>query len=70
MGNVVEMREGNEAESMVKAYEKDRRRSSYDLDMRPVTADDEDDDFALEEETDIDGEDDDDLRYRESRDFK
>ena len=65
----IEMREGdNEGESMVKAYEKDRRRRSYDVDMRPVVDDDEDD-FALE--GDEEGEDEDDeFRYRESRDFK
>ena len=69
-GHVVEMREGNsEGESMVKAYEKDRRRRrSYDVDMRPVD-DDDDDDFALEGDEEGEGEDDE-IRYRESRDFK
>ena len=57
-----EMRQDNEAESMVKAYEKDRRRRSYDVDMRPL---DDEDDFALEEEDE-----DDEFRYRESRDSK
>ena len=66
-GHVVGMREGNEGESMVKAYEKDRRRRSYDVDMRPL---DDEDDFALEgdEEEEEDG--DDEFRYRESRDSK
>ena len=64
----IEMREGNnEGESMVKAYEKDRRRRSYDVDMRPVVDDDDEDDFALEGTED---DEDDEFRYRESRDFK
>lgn len=42
-----EMREGNEGESMVRAYEQQqRRRQSYDTSMRPV----DEDDFALEDE--------------------
>ena len=49
-----EMRQGNEGENLVKAYEQQERRS-YDTDMRPL----EEDDFALDE----DEEDDDDFRY-------
>ena len=56
----MEMREGTEHESMVKAYEQERRRS-YDADMRSV----DEDDFALEDEDE-----DDEFRYRESRDLK
>lgn len=45
-----EMRQGNEGESMVKAYEQQRHRRSYDTDMRPL----DEDDFALEEDDDDD----------------
>ena len=67
-----EMREGNEGESMVRAYEKDRRRRSYDVDMRPV---DDEDDFSLggdeeeERDGDEDEDEDDEFRYRESTDL-
>ena len=64
----MEMRERTaEGESMVKAYEQDRRRRSYDVDMRPV---DDEDDFALEEEEEEEEDQDDEFRYRESKDFK
>ena len=46
-----EMREGNESEGMVKAYEQ-QQRQSYDADMRPL--DEEDFVLADEEEEDDD----------------
>lgn len=62
----IEMRQGTEHESMVRAYEQERRRS-YDADMRVM----DEDDFALEDEEGDDGGDDDDdgefHRYREGR---
>ena len=64
----IEMREGTEGESMVKAYEQDRRRRrSSDVDTRPVS---DEDDFALGEGEEDDEDQDDEFRYRESRDFK
>lgn len=49
-----EMRQGNERESMVKAYEQQQQRRSYDTDMRPIN----EDDFALQ-----DDEEDEDFQY-------
>ena len=58
-----EMRQGNETESMVKAYEQQQHHTgrSYDPDMRPVL-DDEEDDFALEDEEGGEEEDDEEFR--------
>ena len=65
----MEMRERTEGQSMVKAYEQDRRRSSYDVNMHPIN---DEDDFALEDEDEGEEDDnqDDEFRYRESRDLR